>query len=106
MGDLDFQKFSTVQNNQMQAPTTIASAATLTVPGFLTYVTGTVVTATITPPVSGVCMIALVFTDATPPTMTTSGNISNVIVPTINQPTMMIYDPVLKKWTGFATNLT
>ncbi len=106
MSDLLFQNLSTVQSNQQPTPTTIASAATLAPVNFLTLVTGTVVTATITPPVSGVHMLCLIFTDATPPTFTTSGNVLNIVVPTLNQPTFAIYDSNQKKYYVTTTNLT
>lgn len=106
MSDLNFQNFSTVQNNLQPAPNTIASAATITPTTFITYVTGTTQVATITPPVSGQHMLILVFTDNSPGTMLTSGNISQAIIPTTNLPTLMFYDPALGKYTGCATNLT
>ncbi len=106
MADLDHQDFMTVQSDQQQQPNTIASAASIVLESFLTYITGTVAVATIAPPTSGLCMVALVFTDAAPATMTTTGNILNAIVPTQDLPTIMIYDPRARKWRGFATNLT
>ena len=106
MSDLNFQAFSTVQSNQQQAPNTIASAATITPTTFMTYVTGTVAVATIVPPVTGQHMLALIYTDATPTAMTTTGNIASVTVPTINLPTLMFYDPKLNKYYGIAGALT
>ena len=106
MSDLLFQNLSTVQSNQQPLPVTIASAATLAPTGFLTFVTGTVVSATITPPVTGAHMLVLIFTDATPPTFTTSGNVLNILVPTSNLPTFMVYDPIQRKYYGGTTNLT
>jgi len=106
MADLSFQNFSTVQSNQQPVPNTVASAATI-VPGtFMTFVTGTVAVATITPPVTGQHMLVLIYTDATPTAMTTTGNILSVTVPTINLPTLMFYDPVQAKYYGVAGNLT
>jgi hypothetical protein len=106
MSDLNFQAFSTVQSDQQQNPNTIASAATITPVTLLTYVTGTVAVATIVPPVTGQHMLALIYTDATPTAMTTTGNIASITVPTINLPTLMFYDPALKKYYGVAGNLT
>ena len=106
MADLEFQKFSTVQSGQQLQPNTIASAATIAPQTFMTFVTGTVAVATITPPVSGQCMIVLVYTDVTPTAMTTTGNIQSAIVPSTDLPTFMIYDPRARKWRGCATNLT
>lgn len=106
MSDLLFQQFSTVQSDQQPVPNTLASAATLTPTTFLTFVTGTVAVATITPPVTGQHMLVLIYTDATPTAMTTTGNILSVTVPTVNLPTLMFYDPVQKKYYGIAGNLT
>lgn len=106
MADLNFQQFSTVQSDQQLQPNTLASAATLVPTGFLTYVTGTTVISTITPPVSGLVMIALVFTATTPVAMTTTGNIANAVEPTANVPCLLIYDNRARKWTGFAGNVT
>ncbi len=106
MSDYLFQNLSTVQSNQQPTPVTIASAATLVPTGYLTFVSGTVVSANITPPVSGVHMLCLIFTDATPPTFTTTGNVFNVLVPTQNCPTFLVYDTVSRKYYGGTTNLT
>lgn len=106
MSDLMFQNLSTVQNSDQQRPNTIASAATITPVTFITYVTGTVAVATIVPPVTGQHMLALVYTDAVPTAMTTTGNIASVTVPTQNLPTLMFYDPTLNKYYGVAGNLT
>jgi hypothetical protein len=106
MSDLDFQAFSTVQNKLQQAPNTIASAATIAPSTFMTYVTGTVAVATITPPVTGQHMLVLIYTDATPTAMTNTGNIASITVPTINLPTLMFYDPKLNKYYGLAGALT
>lgn len=104
--DLLFQQFSTVQSDQQPVPNTLASAATITPTTFLTFVTGTVAVATITPPVTGQHMLLLIYTDATPTAMTTTGNILSVCVPTINLPTICVYDPVQRKYYAAATNLT
>lgn len=106
MSDLNHQNFSTVQSDQQQAPNTLASAATLAPSTFLTFVSGTVAVSTITPPVSGQHMLVFIYTDATPTAMTTTGNIHAAVVPTVNLPTLMFYDPVGKKYYGFATALT
>ena len=106
MADLDFQNYTPTQGSQQPMPVTLASAATLVPKGFLTFVSGTVVTSRIEPPMAGVHMLAMVFTDATPPTFTTSGNVLNVVVPTLNVPTLFIYDPIQRKYYGWANNLT
>lgn len=106
MPDLEFQNFSTVQSKAQPLPPTIASAATITPTHMLTFVTGTLAVATITPPVTGAHMLVLVFTDATPGTMVTTGNVLNAVVPTSVLPTLMFYNPITKKYTGGTLNLT
>ncbi len=106
MDDLNFQNLSTVQNNQQPLPQTIASAATIAPTGFLTFITGTVQIQNVTPPVSGVHMLCLVFTNAAPGTLLTTGNILTAVVPTQNIPTFLLYDPIQAKYYGWANNLT
>ena len=106
MSDLLFQNLSSVQSDQQPKPQTIASAATIAPQTFLSLVSGTVAVATITPPVTGQHMLILVYTDATPTAMTTTGNILNACVPTLNLPTICIYDPNQRKYYAAATNLT
>lgn len=106
MADATFQNFSTTQSKQQPGPNTIAAAATIVPQTLMTYVSGTAQVATITPPMSGQHMLCLVFTDVTPGTMLTTGNINNAIVPTQNLPTLLFYDPVTRKYTGGTFNLT
>ena len=98
MSDLNFQNYSTVGNNLMQDPQTIASAATIAPKSFLTFVTGNVQVANITPPVSGHCLIALVFTDANPGAFLDSGNIASTKDPADNELVLLCYDPLSRKW--------
>lgn len=106
MSDLLHQNFSTVQSRQQPLPNTIAAAATITPSTLLTFVTGTTAVANITPPVTGQHMLVLVFTDATPGTMVTTGNILQAVVPTANVPTLMFFDPAQEAYYGLAGNLT
>ncbi len=106
MSDLNFQNFSTVQSSQQPKPNTVASDATIAPQTFLTLVTGTVQIANITPPVSGQHMLALVFTNAAPGVLLTTGNILNAVTPTQNVPTLLIYDPNQAKYYAWANNLT
>jgi hypothetical protein len=98
MSDLNFQKFSTVQSDKQALPPTIASAATIAPSSKLTFVTGTVQLATITPPVSGYCEITLCFTDNAPGAFLTTGNIKTAYTPITNRPIDLCYDPVSAKW--------
>lgn len=100
MSDELFQNFSTVQSDKQPNPPTIASAATIAPTTRLTFVTGTVQVATITPPVSGYCEIILVFTDGAPGAMLTTGNIKAAYQPIQNLPVYLAYDPVSAKWWG------
>lgn len=106
MADLNFQNFSTVQSNQQPMPVTVASAATFVPTGFLTIVTGTEQLETITPPVSGVHLLALVFTNAAPGAFLTTGNIANAVTPTQNVPTFLLYNPLAGTYYAWANNLT
>jgi len=101
MPDLSFQDISTVQSDKQPTPKTIASAATITPTGFLTFVTGTVQVATITPPVSGAHMLVFVFTNASPGALLTTGNIQRAAQPVQNVPVIFVYDPTTAKyWVG------
>lgn len=106
MSDLDFQNFSTVQSKLQPQPVTLAAATTIAPTTFLTFITGTTVVGTITPPVTGCHMLALIFTDGSPGTLATSGNILTAVVPTQNIPTFLLYDPIQSKYYGWANNLT
>lgn len=106
MNESDFQQLSSVQSGNMPTPKTVASATTIAPDTFLTFVTGTLQIATITPPVNGTHMLVLLFSDASPGTMLTTGNILNAVVPTPNVPTFMVYDPTQRKYYGAAGNVT
>lgn len=96
--DLNFQQLSTVQNQNQPKPVTLASAATIVPTTYLTFVSGTVAIATITPPVSGMVMLELVFTTTTPTAFTTTGNIKAVSTPTQNVPVLATWNPLENKW--------
>lgn len=97
--DALFQDFSTVQSNLQPKPATIASAATITPTGFLSLITGTTQIANITPPIDGgVCMIALVFTNANPGAFLDSGNIESTRDPAQNALILMVYNPIASQW--------
>jgi hypothetical protein len=96
--DLMFQLLSTVQSGIMPKPGTIASAATIAPVGFLTFLTGTVQVATITPPIDGAHMLALVFTDGAPGALLTTGNIKTAYTPIQNRVFLLFYDPSSAKY--------
>ena len=98
MSDLNFQNFSTVQSNKQPLPATIASAATIAPTTFLTMVTGTTQVATITPPVTGSHMLALVFTNANPGAFLNSGNIEGTKDPAQYECVLLVYDPITAQY--------
>jgi hypothetical protein len=99
MSDLLHQNIATVQSNEQPAPVTLASATTLAPTTFMTIVSGTTDVGTITPPVTGQHMLALIFNSATPGDLLTTGNIlvgSTVV--TQNVPVLLFYDPLQAKY--------
>jgi len=94
MPDLSFQNFSTVQSNEQPTPPTIASAVTITPTTFMTFLTGTAQVTTINPPVTGQHLLVLIFTDANPGALLTTGNIKRAVTPVQNIPMLFFYDPI------------
>lgn len=97
-GDLNQGNFAVNQSDQQPFPNTIASAATIAPVQRLTFVTGTVQVATISPPLSGYHDILLCFTDNAPGALLTSGNIKTAYTPITNRPFRLSYDPISAKW--------
>lgn len=93
-GDLSQGNFAVNQSAAQPTPNTIASAATIAPITAMTFVTGTVQLATITPPLAGYHQIVLVFTNAAPGAFLTSGNIKTAGQPVQNRPVILHYDPV------------
>lgn len=98
MSDLNFQDISTVHSQLQPKPVTIASAATIAPSTFLSFVSGTVAVATVTPPVSGAHLLVFVFTTTTPTAFTTTGNIKAVATPTQNIPVFLVFNTVENKY--------
>lgn len=96
--DLEFQRLSTVQGGEAPKPPTIASAATVAPNTFLSFISGTVAIATITPPADGAHLLVFVFTTTTPVAFTTTGNIKYVATPTQNIPMFLVYSPSENKY--------
>jgi hypothetical protein len=92
-----FQNLSTVQSNQQPSPVTIASASVIAPTSFLTIITGTTQLVTITPPVSGVHMLAFHFT-SNMGAFSTGGNILTAADPTQDCIMFMTYNPVSGKY--------
>ncbi len=99
MSDLLFQQLSTVQSNSQLFAATIASTTTIAPTTFLTFISGTVDVATITPPVTGTVMLAFVWTTTSPGSFLTTGNISVGSTTLIkNRLNLMVFDPPTNKW--------
>lgn len=98
MSDLLAANLGTVQSSLQPYPPTIASAATIAPTTKLTFLTGTVQLATITPFASGYQEITLCFTNASPGAFATSGNIQIAYQPIQNRPIDLCYDPSSAKW--------
>lgn len=96
MAELDRYNIGQPQSNLNRYPNTIASAATITPIHAMTFVTGTVQVATITPPVDGYHQLVFVFTNAAPGAMLTTGNIKRAVAPAQNVPVILHYDPNTK----------
>lgn len=97
------------------APTTFAAAALVSPPTKLSFITGTTQIANIgvldddsnvVPMQLGYHELVFIFTNGSPGTFLTSGNIATAVVPTQNIPCRMYYDPVSKKYWGDAGNIT
>jgi hypothetical protein len=97
--DLLFQNLSTVQSEQQPTPTTIASAASIAPNTFMTLVTGTVDVATFVPPIAGQHMLVVVFTNASPGDILTTGNVlvgTTTVVQ--NVPVLLFWNPIAQKY--------
>lgn len=93
-----FPNIDTVASSVMPKPVTLASAATIAPTTFLTFLTGTVPPTTITPPVNGAHLLALVGTSATPPVTGTTGNIAIATTMVTSKQLLMTYDPITAKY--------
>jgi len=96
---LNFQNLSTVQSKLQPGPKTLAAANTIAVEGFLTILTGNVVVKTITPPQSGLHMIAIQFAgilgvDATGNILTAKASVAGEIMLLVYNPNTNKYVPV------------
>src|SRR3990167_1549832 len=96
----NWNDISCVQSEQQLEPLTIASATTIATRTRLTFVTGTVQVATITPPVLGYHELVLIFTNGSPGALLTSGNIKTAYTPLQNKSFSLHYNPIDGKyWT-------
>lgn len=95
-----FQDFSTVQSNKQQQPVTMASADVITPRTFLTILTGATAISTITPPVSGCHMLALM---GGTQVIGTGGNVLVGTTLIANRPILLIYNPITAKYAILST---
>ena len=100
---LNAAQLGTVASESMPQPPTIASAATVAPNTFLSFISGTVAIATVTPPVNGAHMLVFIFTTTTPTAFTTTGNIKAVATPTTNLPVVLVYNPIEAKYYAAVT---
>lgn len=92
--DLNAANFATNQGSQNAKPATIASATTIAPSSFITFVTGTTDVTTITPPLEGQHMLCLIFTNAAPGDVLTTGNVLvGTTTVTQNVPVLLFYNP-------------
>ena len=96
--DLAFQDLSTVQSNLQPTPKTITASTTIAPATFLTILSGTTVIATITPPVTGTHMLAIV-AGTTTAAFTTTGNVRGITTASTEAPSLFIYNPLTGNYT-------
>lgn len=96
MSDLLFQNLSTVQSNQQPKPVTMTAAATIAPSTFLTRLSGNTAVATITPPVTGCHMLAII--PGTTTGFTSTGNIVGGTTTVASRVYLFVYDPVAAKY--------
>lgn len=94
--DAQWQDFSTVQSLGQQKPQTIASAATIAPVSFLTILTGNTAVVTITPPLSGLHVLAIQFAGVAG--VTAAGNILTATASVAGQIMLLVYNPLTAKY--------
>jgi hypothetical protein len=96
MSSLNFQNLSTVQSKIQPLPVTITAAATIAPTTFLTILSGNTAIATITPPVEGAHMLAIM--PGTTSGFTTSGNIVGGQTTVASVVYLFVYNPIAAKY--------
>jgi hypothetical protein len=100
--ELYFQNLSTVHGPLQPKPVSIVAAATIAPTTFLTIITGTTAVATITPPVDGAHMLAIVAAATNFAGFLTSGNIAHASLTNstfwANKMTLLVYNPLTAKY--------
>jgi hypothetical protein len=102
MSDLNHQNIATVQNNLQPQPVTVVAAATIAPTTFLTIVTGVTAVATITPPVTGAHMLAIVLAATNSAGFVTTGNVLVASVTNselwADKVNLFVYNPITAKY--------
>lgn len=97
--DLISAQLNNGQSGVMPKPNTIVAAATIAPTSLVTFVSGTTNIATITPPADGQHFLILIPTNATPPSLLTTGNILVSTTTLVqNRPILVVYDPNQAKY--------
>lgn len=92
MSDLEHQNLATVQSNLQPLPVTMTAAATIAPTTFLTILSGNTAVATITPPVTGAHMLAIM--PGTTTGFTTGGNVSGGTTTVATRVYLFVYNPI------------
>lgn len=97
--ELDIQQFYGLGDSVKPIEATIASATTIAPTCQITFVTGTVAVATITPPWAGFAgSLDFIFTDASPAATLTTSNIQLATTVVRYKPLRMTYSQINSKW--------
>ncbi len=96
MSDRDFQNISTVQSRLQPSGIRLTAATTIAPTTFLTVLSGNTAIVTITPPVTGTHMLAIM--PGTTTGFTTTGNIVGGETTVANKVYLFVYDPVYAKY--------
>jgi hypothetical protein len=100
--DLNFQNISTVQNNLQPQPVTFTAAATIAPKTFLSIISGTTAVATITPPVTGAHMLAIISATSNWAGAVTTGNVLVASVTNgtnwANRVSLFFFNPITAKY--------
>lgn len=97
MSDLQFQDISTVQSDKQPKPVTLTAAATIAPTTFLTVLSGNTAVTTITPPVTGTHMLAIV--PGTTTGFAAGGNVVGGTTTVASRAVLLVYNPLTGNYT-------
>lgn len=102
MSDLNHQDIATVQSSLQPTPKTVTAAATIAPTTFMTLIAGTTAVATITPPVTGSHLLAIIASNTNFGGFLTTGNILVASVTNStgwqNRVSLFAYNPATAKY--------